>query len=476
VKPGNSGPRSAKRPQSAAPQVEQSPDGGTTTVDGGRASGAALHGLLNAAPVAMVVVDDEGGIVAANVHADQMFGYDPGELTGVPMAALIPDGSRDNRALSDAFDVYGLRKGGEPLSLSIGVQSLATDQGGGLLYVIADASRSRRFNLAIDAAPAGIVMVDPAGKIVLANGQFERQFGYARDELTGRPLEMLLPAPLRARHEGLRALFAEDHTARTMGRGRDLHGLHKDGREIPVEIGLSPLNTPLGRFVLATVIDISERKRTERDTLASLREKEVLLKEIHHRVKNNLQVISSLLRLRARTISDEAAREVFAGSQERIEAMALVHERLYQSRNLSRVDFREYAQSLVERLAGAHVDPPERVRLALDVVPVELSVELAIPLGLLLNELVTNALKHAFAGRARGELRVALTRGAGPTRSYVLTVGDDGVGLPESVVPGETETLGMELVATLADQIDAKLTIRRDRGTTFELAFDVETA
>lgn len=472
MKPGNSGTRSRRRPRSAVPQRLANASSGQADI--APLSAAAIHGALRSAPVAMVLVDHDGAIVAANPHADELFGYGQGELTGVPIAALIPDRPRDNRALSDAFGVYGLRKGGEPLSLAVGLQSLTADEGGGLLYVIVDASRSRRFELAIDAAPAGIVMVDPSGTIVLANGQFERQFGYARDELIGRPLEILLPAALRARHEGLRALFVEDGTARTMGRGRDLHGLHKDGREIAVEIGLSPVTTPLGRFVLATVIDISERKRTERDTLASLREKEVLLKEIHHRVKNNLQVISSLLRLRARTLPDDSARQVFEGSQERIEAMALVHERLYQSRNLSRVDFREYAQSLVERLAGVHVDPPERVKVEVDITPVELSVELAIPLGLLLNELVTNALKHAFSGRARGELRVTLTRDRGAVHSYLLTVADDGVGLPDAIVPGETETLGMELVATLADQINAKLVVRREGGTTFELAFEVE--
>ena len=158
--------------------------------------------------------------------------------------------------------------------------------------------------------------------------------------------------------------------------------------------------------------DITERKEAEERLKASLREKEVLLKEIHHRVKNNLQVISSLVRLQADALADPPLRDLFRDVHDRVRSMALVHEKLYESANLAEVQFADYAQSLLAYLWRAHGAAAARIRLTLELDPVALSVETAVPCGLILNELAGNALKHAFAGRTEGDVTVALRNGA----------------------------------------------------------------
>jgi PAS domain S-box len=209
------------------------------------------------------------------------------------------------------------------------------------------------------------------------------------------------------------------------------------------------------------------RLRAERELRASLKEKEVLLKEIHHRVKNNLQIVSSLLSLQARDVSDPAVLELLAQSRSRILSMALVHEDLYQSGNLAQVDFRHYLERLAERTRTG-IAAASGVVIAADMDPLALPIDQAIPLGLLCNELLTNALKHAFKGRAPGTVRLLLRAAEGGGE---LTVRDDGVGLPEDFRPGAGGTLGMELVWTLAEQLHGHVEAQSDGGAVFTVRF-----
>jgi two-component sensor histidine kinase len=217
-------------------------------------------------------------------------------------------------------------------------------------------------------------------------------------------------------------------------------------------------------------------EKTQRDVIhseqlarGSLREKEVLLKEIHHRVKNNLQVISSLLNLQARYLPDPAAREIFRASQHRVQSIALVHEKLYQSADLSHVDFNDYTASLLDNLFETFDAGERGISKTIDVGAIRLSVDVAIPCGLIVNELVTNALKHAFPGGRAGIVRVVLREGA--DGSLDLTVGDDGVGMPEGMDPRKTASLGLDLVFTFADQLDAEVEIGRQDGTFYRFRF-----
>jgi two-component sensor histidine kinase len=222
--------------------------------------------------------------------------------------------------------------------------------------------------------------------------------------------------------------------------------------------------------MLGTMTDITERRRTESQIAASLEEKEVLLKEIHHRVKNNLQVISSLLNLQAANVVDTKTLEQLRESQNRIRSMALIHERLYQSGNLARIDFGEYTRSLVGFLARSYSVPG--VHIQVGVQNIELPVNAAIPCGLVINELVSNALKYAFPDERGGLVEVLLT--VAPDRTAVLSVRDDGIGLPHELDHQNTTTLGLQLVNTLTKQLNGTIGLIRDRGTTFSITFPVE--
>jgi PAS domain S-box-containing protein len=221
--------------------------------------------------------------------------------------------------------------------------------------------------------------------------------------------------------------------------------------------------------VIEYVRDITERKKAEDRLQESLQEKEVLLREIHHRVKNNMQVISSLLNLQSRQIKDPFVLEMFKESQRRIRSMALIHERLYQSSDFSRIEFSQYLRNLATHLFHSYQVDASRVYLKIEAEEVHLNINTAIPCGLIVNELVSNALKHGFPEERSGELGIDLRRAEGD--AYVLRVKDDGVGFPEELDFRKTETLGLQIVNTLVSQIDASIDLVRDKGTEFTIHF-----
>jgi PAS domain S-box-containing protein len=224
------------------------------------------------------------------------------------------------------------------------------------------------------------------------------------------------------------------------------------------------------KFVSDQVAMTVHRKKAEDQIRASLEEKDVLLKEIHHRVKNNMQVISSLLNLQSRHISDPYVLDMFQDSQRRIRSMALIHERLYQSSDLSRIEFSQYVRNLAIHLFHSYQVDSSRIRLTMDSEEVFLNINTAIPCGLIVNELVSNALKHAFPDARSGEVAVELHRILGD--GFMLRVRDDGVGFPEGLDFHRTETLGMQIIVTLVSQIDGRLDLQRRGGTSFTLEFN----
>jgi PAS domain S-box-containing protein len=224
------------------------------------------------------------------------------------------------------------------------------------------------------------------------------------------------------------------------------------------------------KFVSDQVAMAVHRKKTEAQIKISLEEKDVLLKEVHHRVKNNMQVISSLLNLQSRHIQDPSVLEMFKESQRRIRSMALIHERLYQSSDLSRIEFSQYARNLAAHLFQSYQVDSSRIRLNMEAEEVFLNINTAIPCGLIVNELISNALKHAFPDGQVGEVRIELHRILGD--GYVLRVKDNGRGLPEELDFHKTETLGLQIVSTLVSQIDGRIELDRREGTAFTLEFN----
>ena len=232
--------------------------------------------------------------------------------------------------------------------------------------------------------------------------------------------------------------------------------VHGEARLIPDESGQPVL-------LQGVAFDITETKKAAEIVKSSLREKELLLKEIHHRVKNNLQITSSLLRLQAAKIPDAAVRQVLRESQDRIRSMALVHEMLYRSQDLARVDFPQYVRALVPQLFRSY-NPGGRIRYRVEIDEIVFGVDLAVPCGLIINELVANALKHAFPGDRRGEICVRMRL---EQDRYRLSVEDDGIGFPAGLDVSQTGTLGLQLVRTLTEQIGGRLQEKTGQGTAF---------
>lgn len=327
------------------------------------------------------------------------------------------------------------------------------------------------FRQIVEAAPNAMVMVNMAGRVEMVNAQAERMFGYTRNEILGQSIEMLVPERFRGRHSGLRASLFDNPRTLPMAAGRDFYAVRKDGSEFPVEIGLNPIETEDGPMVLSAIVDISHRKEEEERIRIALKEKDILLGEIHHRVKNNLQIIYSLLDLQSARITDPAALSLLRDSQNRVHSMALIHQTLYGSRDFARVDFALFIDTLLPALIRSYGIDANRISVHVDVEPVRLPIDVAVPCGLVVNELITNVFKHAFRDRDRGEIRVALTRQLG--NEALLSVSDDGVGLPDHVDTAQTDTLGLQLVELLAGQIDGTVSIHRSDPTRFSLRFPI---
>ena len=300
-------------------------------------------------------------------------------------------------------------------------------------------------------------------EFVDVNSRAEELLGISRESIIGQKLCELIPIN---RTGG----FFEKYV-RVMASGETLE---EEFSIATSEIKASWLRhqvVAVGNGVAITSRDITERKRAEEALHASLHEKEVLLKEIHHRVKNNMQVISSLVNLQSDTLDDPALRALFNDLRDQMRTMALVHEKLYQSESLANIDFAEYTQSLLSYIWRAHGGATADIRLTLDMQPVSISIEQAVPCGLILNELVTNALKHAFRDRAAGELTVALR--ADLDGQVCLSVSDNGVGLPADW--RHSPSLGLQLVQMLTRQVRGTLDVRTDGGTAFSLTFAQST-
>ncbi len=330
-----------------------------------------------------------------------------------------------------------------------------------------------RFEMLFQYAPQAMLIVDSAGFVSQSNRNAQALFGYTEPQFVGLPATALVPEEQRGVPHGLQQTFTEAGKIGKAAGERQVSALRRDQSPFTVEIGLVPLRLNGERAVLAGVTDVSERVAAQAEVTRSLREKETLLQEIHHRVKNNLQIISSLLMLQADKVPSDQGRREIEESVQRVRSMALIHQQLYGTESLERIELGTYASQLLESLRGA-LSP--RARVEVRAAPVEVSVETAVPLGLILNELLTNAFKYGVQSTAATlpERR----RHTGPDCDVLLeihaegdavrlVVSDAGPGLPAGFDPGRSNTLGLQLVRTLARQLRGKLTVTSEGGTQF---------
>jgi len=292
--------------------------------------------------------------------------------------------------------------------------------------------------------------------------------GYNREEMLNMtPVDIVAPDKRAVMPEIGIKLMKKGHAT------FEIVHVAKNGKKIPVEVNnhLFRLN---GRTVaLAISRDITERKKTEELLKKSLDEKEMLLREIYHRVKNNLMVISSLLNLQSRYIKDKKTLDIFRESQNRAKSMALIHERLYNSNDLKRINFGEYIRTLAMDLFRTYISDSSHIKLNMDVEDIMLDINTAVPLGLIVNELVSNSMKHAFhndspENRIEDEINIKFKS---KDDDFILIVSDNGIGFPEGLNFKNTDTLGLRLVNSLTDQIHGKIQLKKDKGTEFTIIF-----
>lgn len=311
-----------------------------------------------------------------------------------------------------------------------------------------------------------MIIIGENMNIKLVNSTFEHITGYLKEEVENKKnlLDIILKDSLEKIKEHHN--FDEFKDKNILSR-YEIKLKNKNGkvRDFFATLGFIPGT----ENTLISLIDITEHKISDNKLKDSLKEKEVLLREIHHRVKNNLQIISTLLALQSDEIEDEKIIENYRESENRIQSIALIHEKMYQSENLSSINFSNYIKSLIGDLFNSYGVSAEDVKAEINVPDIVFSIETSIPLGLIINEIISNSLKHAFKDKRYAKITIGLESIG--ENEYKLDISDNGIGFPEDVDYKNTSSLGMQLVNALTEQLEGNIKLIKDGGTHFRIIF-----
>jgi len=443
--------------------------------------------IFQSAPDAYYLSDLKGKFVDGNRMAEKLVGYKKEELIGKSFLKLrllppsqIPKAAKllvkNAKGISTGPDELKLhRKDGTKVMVDISTHPVKIKDQTLVLGIVRDITERKqaeealrkseeKYRHLVENTNEVLYALDENSIITYISPVAKTFSGYNPSEITGRNFaEFVFKDDVEYALEQFKKIITgepEPIECRIVTKSGDLKWIRSSGRPIFLN----------DRFlgVQGVMSDISDQKRAEDEIKASLKEKEAMMREIHHRVKNNLQIVSSLLRLQARSIKSKTLKDTFEIAQNRIKSMALIHEVLYLSENLEKINFSDYIKRITNHLFSMFSRNSKKIRLELDVGEFYLDIDKAIPCGLIINELVSNAFKHAFPDGKSGKIQVRLTN---KLDRYTIVIKDNGVGFPDDVDLGNAETLGLQLVNDLVKQIEGSYEMQNDGGTTFKIIF-----
>ena len=433
--------------------------------------------------------DREGIVTEISPSVTMQAGWDPQDVIGHPVTDFYQDPSareifantlKKKGSIND-YELQLLAKDGKVIEVSASSHTLFDDKGDytGLEGILRDITTRKqmeealreseeKFRTMVENSLQGVIIVQDF-RIVYANEALSKITDYTIEE-------MLAFSPDQVK----KMVHVEDQSlvwGRIASRlaGEDVppryeyRGIIKDGSIVWLEMIANLIEYQGKPAVMGAIIDITERQQADEQIKASLREKEVMLREIHHRVKNNMQIILSLLRIQSRTVKDKRTQDMFRQSQNRILSMALIHEALYKSGDLARIDFAEHIRRMTTHLLSVYRKDLGDVKINQEAEGMFLDINKAIPCGLIISELVSNCLKHAFLRKREGQIIIRMTRDKNGKNN--LIVKDNGTGLPEGLNFRETKTLGLQLVTDLVQQVNGSIMLGKTHGTEFIVRF-----
>lgn len=432
------------------------------------------------------ILSPDGDVLTMNQRAADLLGYPLQEALALSYQEMVPAqeiAQADNIILNlQAGEKIGLyertflKKNGQRFPGEVNVAMIKDSEGQPLHIqsIVRDVSARKQaeeilstHSQILQNMAEGVCFVDPAGIVRFANAAYEDMFNYGPGELIGMHVSELIALP-RAQSNRLTLNILQTLKRERLWVG-EIANRKKDGDIFYTHVRITPMYQGNEEWSVSVQEDITEKKRADSIIERSLKEKETLLKEIHHRVKNNMQIISSLLDLQTDMLGQKSATELFKSSQHRIWSMALIHEQLYESSELSSINFADFIAQLTSYLSDSYDVLAMNVYFDLDLAPLSLSIETALPCSLIVNELLSNSLKYAFPDSRAGTIRIAFT--AIEDNWLRLEIGDDGVGLPPEFGVGLTTSLGLTLVNTLVNQISGRIDLQRKGGTKYIIEF-----
>lgn len=435
------------------------------------------------------IQNEESTFIEVNEAVEKMYGYSKNEVLGQNPVFLSAPGKVDMEKTMERFqkayngepqrfEWWGKRKNGEIFPKEVHLNP-GTYFGKNVVITIArDMSEQYEqqkvlrqnellFRQLFQNAPIGIALLDERKEVQMINTGFEEIFGYSAQEIKGLSIDSII-APEERFDEAAHLSQSTEPFEVSSTR------LNKDGNILDVLIyGVPVILDNRTIAIYGIYVDITDQKEAEEKVRHSLKEKEVLLSEIHHRVKNNLAVITGLLELQSHSTKNKSAQKVLKDSQMRINSMALIHEKLYQNETLSQIEFDVYIKELIDVIRKSHSVNNQQISMDLDVDKVQLAITQAIPCGLLMNEIVTNSFKHAFAGTKRKQPVIKVSLKQQGTKVNLM-ISDNGRGLPGKFEELGDLSLGLTLINTLKKQIEADMTVQTSKGTTYSFVFEKE--